>query len=117
DAVLFNQAYYSQFLMSGSPLQMLHDWEAQYRTYLLLSLSEPLGIQAVLVIANFAAAVLVGLRRGWLVGVAYYVFAALNHIRTEDGYYLVSYVSLAITTLAAVGAVRVRAPAWRIVTA
>jgi hypothetical protein len=30
------------------------------------------------------------------VGVAYYAFAALSHIRTEDGYYLVSYASIAL---------------------
>ena len=96
DAVQFNQTYYSQYLMSGSPMQMLHDWEAQYRTYLVLSLAEPLGIQGLLVMANAVAAGLIGRQRGVLVGIAYYAFAALSHIRTEDGYYLVSYLSLAV---------------------
>jgi hypothetical protein len=98
-AVLFNQTYYAQFVMSASPLQMLHDWEAQYRTYLSLSLRDPLGIQGTLVLANFLAAGLVCFKRGVLVGLAYYLFVALSHIRTEDGYYLVSYASLALISV------------------
>ncbi len=108
DAVQFNQTFYSQYLMSGSPVQMLHDWEAQYRTYVAQSLSEPLGLQSVLVVANAVAAVLIGRARGVLVGVAYYVFAALSHIRTEDGYYLVSYLSLAVIGVASVKGIRRR---------
>ena len=108
DAVEFNQTFYSQYLMSGSPGQMLHDWEAQYRTYIVQSLSEPTGLQSVLVVANAAAALLIGRSRGVLVGVAYYLFAALSHIRTEDGYYLVSYVSLAVIGVASAEGLRSR---------
>lgn len=103
DAAQFNQAYYSQFVMSASPVQMLHDWEAQYRTYLHLSLADPLGIQGGLVLGNLAAAGLAWARRGPLVGLAVYAFGALSHVRTEDGYYLVSYASLALVGTWAVG--------------
>ena len=108
DAVQFNQTFYSQYLMSGTPVQMLHDWEAQYRTYIVQSLADPSGIQSVLVVANIVAAVLVGRARGVLAGAAYYLFAALSHIRTEDGYYLVSYMSLAVIGVASVQGLRRR---------
>jgi uncharacterized membrane protein (UPF0136 family) len=81
---------------------MLHDWEAQYRTYIFGSVTDPLGIQGTLVLANLGAAALVWTRRGALVGIAYYAFAALSHIRTEDGYYLVSYASMALLAVWAV---------------
>ncbi|MBV9168766.1 MAG: hypothetical protein JOZ81_01615 [Chloroflexi bacterium] len=108
DTVQFNQTYYSQFLMSASPAQMLHDWEAQYRTFIFNSLTDPLGIQGVLVLANLGAAALVWSRRGPLVGIAYYAFVALSHIRTEDGYYLVSYMSIALLLVWAVDCVERR---------
>jgi hypothetical protein len=111
DAIQFNQTYYSQYLMNASPLGMLHDWEAQYRTYLLQSLADPLGVQACLVIGNVVAAVLIGRQRGWLVGTAVYAFIALSHIRTEDGYYLASYASLAFDITWAFGALRRSVPA------
>jgi hypothetical protein len=110
DAIQFNQAYYAQYLMNASPIGMLHDWEAQYRTYLLQSLADPLGVQAYLVTGNIVAAVLIGRRRGWLVGAAVYLFIALSHIRTEDGYYLVSYASLALDIVWAITALG-RSPA------
>ena len=45
------QVDYSRFLMNPSVVGMFHDWEAQYRTYVLQSLQNPIGIQAVLVLA------------------------------------------------------------------
>jgi hypothetical protein len=46
-----------------------------------------------------------------LVGLAYYLFVALSHIRTEDGYYLVSYASLALLGVWAVRTLAQRG--WR----
>lgn len=107
-AYTYNQVYYAQFVMNPSVLGMLHDWEAQYRTYLLHSLSPPFGLHAFLVLANFAATVLVWRARGWLWAVAYYLFVALSHVRNEGGYYLCSYFSLALLVAWAIDAVRRR---------
>jgi hypothetical protein len=96
DAYQFNQAFYSQFLMNASIFGMLHDWEAQYRTYLTDSLREPFGVQSCLVLGNVFAAWLVYRARGLRVAIAFYLFIALSHVRNEWAYYLCSYFSLAL---------------------
>src|SRR5206468_12660664 len=77
DAYTFNQTYYAQFVMNGSIFGMLHDWEAQYRTYLALALLNPLSFEFCLVIGNVLAAWLVGRSRGAVAGVAYFAFVSL----------------------------------------
>jgi hypothetical protein len=96
DAYQFNSSYYSQFLMNSSVLGMLHDWEAQYRTYLLSTSSDPLGIQTMLVVVNFLATWVVFRTRGALVAAIYYLFISLTHVRNEGAYYVCSYFSLAL---------------------
>jgi len=108
DAYQFNVTEYAQFVMNPSVLGMLHDWEAQYRTYLLLGLQEPLGIQAALILANFMAAWVVFRSRGLLVAALYYLFVALTHVRNEGAYYLCSYFSLALDITYALGVLRQR---------
>lgn len=97
-AVSYNQLYYSQFVMNPSIAGMLHDWEAQYRTYLLQSvgIGAPPGVHTILVVGNIVAAVLVGARRGIAWGVGYWLFIGLCHVRNEGAYYLCSYFSLAL---------------------
>jgi hypothetical protein len=97
DAYLFNQAYYSQYLMNPSVVGMLHDWEAQYRTYLLLSLQAPLSVQGCLVLINIVGALVVLRTRGLVVAAAYYLFIGLTHVRNDSMYYLASYFSLALS--------------------
>jgi hypothetical protein len=82
--------------MNSSVLGMLHDWEAQYRTYLLSTSSDPLGIQTMLVLANFLATWVVFRTRGALVAAIYYLFISLTHVRNEGAYYVCSYFSLAL---------------------
>src|SRR5207253_1862922 len=82
----------------------LHDWEAQYRVYLLHSLQDPLGPHFYLVLGNLAAAWLVGRERGVLSGTTFYLFVALCHIRDEGAYYVCSYFSLALLAVWAVEA-------------
>jgi hypothetical protein len=107
-AFQFNQTYYAQFVMNPSVLGILHDWEAQYRTYLLQSLQPPLGVHAALVLGNVAAALLVMRTRGVVVAAIYYAFIGLCHIRDEGGYYLASYFSLALLVGGALAAVQSR---------
>jgi hypothetical protein len=106
DAYQFNQAFYSQYLMNASVVGMLHDWEAQYRTYLIDSLRDPLGVQSCLVLANVFATWLVYRSRGLPVALVYYLFIALSHVRNEWAYYLESYFSLALALAWAVGQLR-----------
>jgi hypothetical protein len=96
DAYLFNQTYYAQFVMNGSILGMLHDWEAQYRTYLLTSLRNPLGLEGCLVLGNLAATLVVYRARGPLPALAYFLFVSLARVRNGGPYYLASYFSLAL---------------------
>jgi hypothetical protein len=109
DAYQFNQTYYAQFVMNGSILGMLHDWEAQYRTYLLSSLFNPLGLEGCLVIANLLAAYFTARSRGPLAGAAYFLFVSLCRVRNGGPYYLAAYFSLSLvlawslTTLGALG--------------
>jgi hypothetical protein len=106
DAYQFNQAFYSQYLMNASVIGMLHDWEAQYRTYLVDSLRNPLGVQGCLVLANVFATWLVYRSRGLPAAGVYYLFIALSHVRNEWAYYLESYFSLALAVAWAVGHLR-----------
>ena len=108
DAFQFNQAYYSQYLMNPSPLGILRDWQAQYRVFVVDSLRDPLGVEAMLIVANAFAAVIVGRRRGLVVGVLYYLFVALTHVRTSGMYYVASYFSLALVIAWAIDTFR-----WR----
>ena len=96
DAYLFNQRYYSQYLMNGSTLGMLHDWEAQYRTYLALNVVRPWTIDFYLIVAIFGATALVWRRRGPLVAVLVYLFVALTRVRAEGSYYLSAYLCVAL---------------------
>ena len=96
DAYEFNVVDYSRFVMNSSILGMLHDWEAQYRTYLLLSLRDPASVHGCLVIANLMATWLVFRSRGWATAAIYYLLIALSHVRDEGAYYLCSYFSLAL---------------------
>jgi hypothetical protein len=96
DAYLFNQTYYAQFVMNGSILGMLHDWEAQYRTYLLASLRAPLSLEGCLVLGNLSAAFVVYRARGPLPALAYLLFVSLARVRNGGPYYLASYFSLAL---------------------
>lgn len=107
-AYAFNQAYYSVYVMNPTVVGMLHDWEAQYRTYLALSLANPLSIHGTLVIANLAASVLLWRTRGLVFAVVYYLFIALCHVRDEGAYYLCSYFSLALLVTWAAQAVGIR---------
>jgi hypothetical protein len=113
DAYQFNSSYYSQFLMNPSVFGMLHDWEAQYRTYVVSSLKDPLGIQAALVLANFLATWVVWRTRGPLVAALYYLFISLTHVRNEGAYYVCSYFSLALALSYALERVRVPSLALR----
>jgi len=113
-AYQFNQLYYAQFVMNPSVLGMLHDWEAQYRTYLQLSLQNPLSVNASLVVANLVAACVVARSRGVLVALIYYLFIALSHVRDEGAYYLCSYFSLALDLVWAIGALRLRSARWQL---
>jgi hypothetical protein len=108
DAYQFNAAEYSQFVMNPSVIGILHDWEAQYRTYLLLSLRDFSGVQACLILANLLAACIVFRSRGLLVAALYYLFISLTHVRNEGAYYLCSYFSLAICITFALAAVHAR---------
>ncbi|HEX8966654.1 MAG TPA: hypothetical protein VF937_02155 [Chloroflexota bacterium] len=117
DAYQFNQADYSQFVMNPTVAGMLHDWEAQYRTYLLLSLQAPLGIEACLILGNFMAAWIVFRSRGVLIAALYYAFVALTHVRNEGAYYLCSYFSLALDITWALGALRLSGVGWQRVVA
>jgi hypothetical protein len=96
DAYLFNQRYYSQYLMNGSTLGMLHDWEAQYRTYLVLNAARPWTIDFYLIVAVFGATVLTWSRRGPLVAILFYVFIGLTRVRAEGSYYLSAYLCVAM---------------------
>jgi hypothetical protein len=116
-AYRFNQLYYAQFLMNPSLLGMLHDWEAQYRTYLQQSLQSPFSVQAGLVLANLIAGWVVWRSRGVAVGLVYYLFVALAHVRDEGAYYLCSYFSLALVVAWAMGALRARRERWQLVAA
>jgi hypothetical protein len=107
-AYQFNQLYYARFLMNPSVLGMLHDWEAQYRTYLQLSLQNPLSAQSCLVVANLFAVYVVTRSRGLPVALIYYLFVALTHVRNEGAYYLCSYFSMALVLAWAVGAFQAR---------
>jgi hypothetical protein len=96
DAYLFNQTYYAQFVMNGSVLGMLHDWEAQYRTYLVASLRSPLSLEGCLILGNLLATWITYRRRGPAVAVVYLLFVSLARVRNGGPYYLASYVSLAL---------------------
>jgi hypothetical protein len=96
DAYQFNVDDYSRFVMSPTVTGMLHDWEAQYRTFLVSSLRDPLSVQGSLVIGNLLATWLVFRCRGLAVAVVYYLFVALCHVRNEGAYYVCSYFSLAL---------------------
>jgi hypothetical protein len=111
DAYQFNEVAYSHFVMNPSVAGMLHDWEAQYRTYLRLSLQEPLQLEASLIVANVLAAWVVFRARGLLVAVLYYLFIALTRVRNADAYYVCSYFSLALLLTYAIDLVRRRQ--WR----
>ena len=113
-AYQFNQLYYAQFVMNPSVLGILHDWEAQYRAYVQLSLQSPLGVHAALVVANLAAACLVARSRGVWIALVCYLFIALTRVRDEGAYYLCSYFSLALVAAWAFGALKVRSPWWRL---
>lgn len=113
-AYQFNQLYYAQFLMNPSLLGMLHDWEAQYRTYLQQSLQNPIGVHGCLVLANLAAVWVVARARGVPVALIAYLFVALAHVRDEGAYYLCSYLSLALDLTWALAALRARAPRWQL---
>jgi hypothetical protein len=108
DAYLFNQTYYAQFVMNGSILGMLHDWEAQYRTYLLTSLRNPLSMEGCLVLGNLAATLVVYRARGPLPALAYFLFVSLARVRNGGPYYLASYFSLALVFGWAVSSWRTR---------
>ena len=108
DAYQFNQTYYAQFVMSGSMLGMLHDWEAQYRTHLLTSLANPLGLDACLVLGNVLAAVLTARARGPVAGGAYLLFVSLARVRNGGPYYVASYFSLALVAAWAISALGTR---------
>jgi hypothetical protein len=103
DAFQFNETYYAQYLMNPSVLGMLRDWQAQYRTYVLESVGDPLGVEACLIVSNALAAWLSVRRRGPLVGVLYYLFVALTHVRVSGMYYVCSYFSLALLAVWAAG--------------
>ena len=96
DAYQFNVAAYSQFVMNSTVLGMLHDWEAQYRAYLQLSLEDPLGLQTCLIVGNLLAVWVVFRGRGPVAATLYYLFVALTRVRNADAYYLCSYFSLAL---------------------
>jgi hypothetical protein len=112
-AYQFNQIYYSQFVMNSSVLGMLHDWEAQYRTYLAQSLQDPASAQGCLVLGNVLAACIVARSRGLLVATVGYLFIALTHVRDEGAYYLCSYFCLALDLAWAFDALRVRRNPWQ----
>jgi hypothetical protein len=116
-AYQFNQLYYAQFVMNPSVLGILHDWEAQYRTYLLLSLQNPLGVHASLVLGNLVAVWVVARTRGVPLALVCYLFIGLTHVRDEGAYYLCSYFSLALDLAWAIGALRARARGerWQVV--
>jgi len=114
-AYQFNQLYYAQFVMNPTVLGMLHDWEAQYRTYLQLSLQNPLGVHAGLVVANLVAAGRVARSRGLAAGLIYYLFVALTHVRDEGAYYLCSYFSLALVLAWAGRLLTVPRARWQLV--
>jgi hypothetical protein len=115
DAYQFNQTYYSQFLMNSSVFGMLHDWEAQYRTYLSESLHNPLGVQSCLILVNLCATWVVYRSRGLPVAALYYLFVALSHVRNEGAYYVCSYFGLALIVAWAASAVRAPRKQWQIV--
>jgi hypothetical protein len=108
DTYQFNAAEYSQFVMNSTVLGILHDWEAQYRAYVLQSLQDVSGVQVCLILANFLATCVVFRSRGLLVAALYYLFIALTHVRNEGAYYLCSYFSLALCITFAVDAARTR---------
>jgi hypothetical protein len=114
DAYQFNVDDYSRFVMNPSVVGMLHDWEAQYRTYLVLSLRDPFSLQWCLVVGNLLATWVVFRSRGWAVAGLYYLFVALCHVRDEGAYYLCSYFSLALSITWAIGHLR-RPDAWQAV--
>jgi hypothetical protein len=111
-AYVFNQTYYARFVMNPSFVGMLHDWEAQYRTYLWLSLQQPLGVHAGLALANLIAGWLMLRTRGPVFAALYYLFIALTHVRDEGAYYLCSYFSLALDLAWAIGVFRARRQRW-----
>jgi hypothetical protein len=113
DAYLFNQRYYSQYLMNGSTLGMLHDWEAQYRTYLLLNVVQPWTIDFYLIVAVFGATGLTWLRRGPLVAILFYLFIALTRVRAEGSYYLSAYLCAAMCLVWAASTLTRRRPPVR----
>src|SRR5919202_6013968 len=82
--------------MNGSIVAMLHDWEAQYRTYLLASLHNPLSLEGCLVLGNLLATFLIYRGRGPAVAVAFFLFVSLTRVRNGGPYYLASYFSLAL---------------------
>jgi hypothetical protein len=114
DAYQFNVDDYSRFVMNPSVVGMLHDWEAQYRTYLTLSLRDPLSLQWCLVVGNLLATWVVFRSRGWAIAGVYYLFIALCHVRNEGAYYLCSYFSLALIIAWAISHMR-RPAAWQAV--
>lgn len=113
DAYLFNQRYYSQFVMNPSVLGMLHDWQAQYRTYLYMNLFQPFGIEWFLILANFVATLITFRARGALYAGVFYLFIGLTRLRAEGSYYLTSYFSVAIAVVWAASAFSSRVRAWR----
>jgi hypothetical protein len=96
DAYTFNQRFYSQFLMNSSAFGLLHDWEAQYRTYLATNLAQPSSIDFYLIIAVFGATALTWARRGPIVALLFYLFVALTRLRAEGSYYLSAYLCVAL---------------------
>src|SRR5262249_23184151 len=116
-AYQFNQRYYSQFVMNPSVLGMLHDWEAQYRTFVAQSLQKPASAEGCPVLANRLAAWIVARSRGVLVAVIAYLFVALTHVRYEGAYYLCSALNLALCLAWAIGALSARRPRRHLVVA
>lgn len=96
DAYLFNQLYYARYVMNPSAAGMVHDWEAQYRTYLRLNLARPLSADFFLIVANLGAAWVTLRTRGPAMALLYYAFIALTRVRPEGAYYMASYFSAAL---------------------
>jgi hypothetical protein len=104
DVYTFNQLFYSQFLMNGSALGLVHDWEAQYRTYLAMNLAQPSGIDFYLIVAVFGATAITWARRGPIVAILFYLFVALTRVRAEGSYYLSAYLCVALCLVWAIRA-------------
>jgi hypothetical protein len=113
DAYVFNQRYYSRFLMNSSTIGLLHDWEAQYRTYLAMNLARPGGIDFYLIVAVFGATAITWARRGPLVAALFYLFVALCRVRAEGSYYLSAYFSAALCLVWAASVLADAVARWR----